>query len=491
LLVLTIAAARFLGPERMGTQSFIAFAGITAGIVFTGGLPIALMRYIGETLGKGQGGKVRALNAWAWKIAGIGAAAGGGALVAAALIGEKPTAAWVLAAVVCAVGILHNVPTSVLIGAQHWRRASIVGLVTGSVSTVAVIAVLAAGGGITGMFAVEAIVSLGNLAWTTRLARRSLDEIAPQAEPADELRGQVARYAIYSSLSVSLSLIIWGRSEFFFLKHYSSDTQIALYSIPFSVVIALMQFPTAISTVAAPAVATLFGARERNRIRVGYSRALRLLLLFTLPMTAGVLALGPELLRLVFGNAYRETGPVLLILVSTFPVIPLISLSRGLLTGFGRLRFPLTIGSVAAAVNLGLDQLLIPAHAAIGAALANTAAQLVAGLPVLIYANRLLGVRLEAGAVLRPAAASVAGGAVAWTAVMLVGGAGGVLLGLPAGILAFGLVAVTLRILATEDAVWLEEAAGHRLHGWVARASRLCAVAPADAAPVDPGSRSA
>jgi Na+-driven multidrug efflux pump len=78
------------------------------------------------------------------------------------------------------------------------------------------------------------------------------------------------------------------------------------------------------------------------------------------------------------------------------------------LTGFGRLRVPLVVGTTAAAVNLGPDQLLIPAHTAIGAALANTAAQLAAGLPILVYTNRIVGARLEARFVL-PAVAASAG----------------------------------------------------------------------------------
>src|SRR5204862_781207 len=65
-----------------------------------------------------------------------------------------------------------------LIGAQRWRDASIVGLATGTAATAAIVLVLAAGGGITGMFAVEAVLTIANLVWTSALGRRALRSIA-------------------------------------------------------------------------------------------------------------------------------------------------------------------------------------------------------------------------------------------------------------------------------------------------------------------------
>src|SRR4051794_36595417 len=56
LLALSIIAARYLGPDAMGRQSFIAFAAITIVMVATAGLPGSVARFVGELLGAGQGG---------------------------------------------------------------------------------------------------------------------------------------------------------------------------------------------------------------------------------------------------------------------------------------------------------------------------------------------------------------------------------------------------------------------------------------------------
>jgi len=183
-LVQSIVAARFLGPSGMGIQSFIAFTELSVVNLLTVGLSISLMRYIGELLGRGRGGEVRDLVAWGWRVQAVGALLGGGALGIVALTGANVASAWGFAAGAALASILHNVPSAVLIGTQRWRDASIVGLVTGTVATGAIVAVLAAGGGITSMFAVEVAVAVVNLARTGAWrARRSSESRRCRASP--------------------------------------------------------------------------------------------------------------------------------------------------------------------------------------------------------------------------------------------------------------------------------------------------------------------
>jgi len=475
-LLISVAAARYLGPEGLGRQSFIAFVELSIILLFTAGLPMAVMRFIGETIGRGEPGAVRGLVAWAWLIEGVGAAAGGAMLVGAALLGADPEGAWLLAAVACAIGIVHNVPSALLAGAQRWRAASIVGLLTGAVSMVATIAVLAAGGGITGMFAVEAAVSVVNLAWTSVLARRALLEIAPRAEPSAELRRRTARYALYASMSVVITFIVWRRSELFFLDRYSTDTQIALYSIPFAAFFALAQIPSALGAVISPAVATLFGAGASERIRSGYERALRLVLLFSLPITAAALALGPAALRLVYGQDFEGTGRVFLIMALWFPVFPLVTMGRSVLAGLGLVKLPLLFGAVAAAVDITLAVLLTPDHGAVGAALANLAAQVTVGVPILIYASRVVGsTGWRPLSLWRVALVSAIAGGAAWLCVHLLEGAGGFALGAASGAILLGVLTLGLRVIPADDADWIGAVAGGRLGGMVGWAARRSA----------------
>ena len=463
-LVQSIVAARFLGPDGMGVQSFIAFCEISVVSLLSTGLSLSLMRYVGELRGRGQAGELRDLVAWGWRFQAIGAVIAGVVLGSAALAGASPRSAWALAAVAAVASILHTVPTAVLIGAQRWRDASIVGLATGTAATAAIVLVLAAGGGITGMFAVEAVLTLANLAWTSALGRRALRSIATAPRVAStSVRRGARSYALLASVSGMVTFVVWRRSELLFLQHYSTSSEVAFYSIAFAVVAALTALPTTLGDVVSPAVATLFGAGSTERIQRSYARGARLLVFVSLPVTAAAVALGPETLRVLWGPAYSDAGVVFLILVAPLPLIPLINYARAFLTGIGLIRVPLLILVVAAVINIGFDFLFVPRWQAIGAAVANVCAQLAAGIPMLAYTRRQVGrIHWEGGPLLRAAIVSALSGGVAWAGVRLLGGPAGLVIGLLSGSVVFLVLGAVLRILPADDARWLDESVGGR-----------------------------
>ena len=67
-LAISIAGARFLGPSGLGRQSFIAFVVTTSMSLFTVGVPVALMRTVGESVGAERRAEARGLVEWAWRI---------------------------------------------------------------------------------------------------------------------------------------------------------------------------------------------------------------------------------------------------------------------------------------------------------------------------------------------------------------------------------------------------------------------------------------
>ena len=162
-----------------------------------------------------------------------------------------------------------------------------------------------------------------------------------------------------------------------------------------------MRLPGTVGTVLTPAVATLFGAGAFDRIRSGFARALRLAIMATLPLLALTeIALGPEALT-VAGARIRGGARPLIVMACASIVVPMSILSVAVLIGLGRLRGQLVIDFAAAAVNIALAFALIPDHGALGAAIANSGAQLVSGVAALVYRRgSWAGCR---GAVLAPA----------------------------------------------------------------------------------------
>jgi len=462
LVVTSIAAARFLGPSLFGRQSFIAFVVFGLVALLTGGFPSALTRYVGDAVGRGDRSALTGLLRWSWWLEGAAALVGGMTLLVIALAGATPQAAWIFAALTVAVLVMARVPASFLNGLQRWREPSVVGLAAYFAGTCVTVIVLAAGGGIAGMFAVEACTGLLVLVWNTRIARRFTPTgVSPRLARRD--LNALVRYALLMSGSIVLTVIVYRRSEFLFLNHYSTNIQIALYSVAFSAAAALLALPQALAGVALPAIATLWAAGALDRIRAGYGRAVRLSLLVAFPLTAGALALGPESLRLIYGGGFGSVGPVLLILIIPMPLFAVVAFSNALLAAIGRLTFPLLVGLVAALVNIGLAFALIPDYGAKGAAIANSTAQITAGLPVLIYAQRLVKpTGLRFWPIARLAMAAALAGLAALGAFHLVGGAVGLCAGLALGALVFMFLASLLHVLLPEDARWLEDAIGTR-----------------------------
>ncbi len=462
-LVLSIAASRYLGAAGLGRQSFIAFVEATMVTLLSASMSVALMRYVGEAVGAGRPGAARWL-ARRILLFQLGAAViGGGTIILLGVFGATPPGAWVLAGVAAISGVLATVPGAVLTGLQRWRQATIAGLSTGGLGVVATIAVLAAGGGITAMFAVEAATTAISLIWTGVMARGALLGLGVEPTPAPDLGRGALRFAAYSTGGTLVYLIIWRRSEFFFLQHYSSDEEIAYYSIGFAVATGLVRLPSAMAEVLAPAIATLFGAGAHDRIRTGFSRALRLLLLGTFPVVAASAALGPEAIRLIWGDALSPASKPFLILTAASLIVPLTTLSASLVTGLGRVKFPLGVDIVAAGVDIGVAFALVPRYGAVGAAIASSCALVVSGVPLIVYSSRIAGpINWKAPQLARGALMAAAGGAVSWAIVHSVGGATGVLLGLVAGTAVFAGLAVLVGFLPGEDAEWLEEALGAR-----------------------------
>jgi len=435
-------------------------------MLMTGGVPAAVQRFGSEALGRGHVQHLLPLVRWAARIEVVGAALGAGIMIGSAVLGSGPQAAWVFAGVYCAFGILQTVPAVVLAATQRWRGVSILAIVSGAVATVVTLVVLALGGGITGMFVVEAIMMAFNLAITARLARSAVRGLNTEPVESRELRRRTARWALIATFSGFLAFVVWRRSEFLFLNELSSDSQIAVYSIAFAAINAITRLPEAAGMVVSPAFATLFGARQMARIHTGYARAIRLILLGALPLTAAIIALGPIATRLVYGSSYSEAGTLMMIMAPALPLVALVSVSRGLISGLGLQRVLVTVGVFAALLNVTLDLLLIPPYDATGAAIANATAQGAAAGAYVCFARQALGpIAWERSTLLRNCVAAIAAGAAGWGVAAALDGAAGLFVGLLACLSIYTGLAIALRVVPSPDRAWLDELLEHRLKG--------------------------
>lgn len=468
--IVSIVAARVLGPSEMGRQSFIAFVTLVATAVCAAGLPTALTRSAGEALGRGDAAALRGLVRAVLLVETPLALLGMVVLLLVAALGAEPTTAWALAAVTVLAGALGTVPLAALSGTLEWRGYSIAILCTNAAATALTLGALAAGWGITGIVAVRlaqtAVVSL----WSARVLRSLLRrDGAATAGRKPELERRMLRYAAGTSLTVLLTLVVYQRSELVFLNHFSPDAEIAHYAIASSALTILLAAPQALGVALAPALSRLHGAGEVDRIRAGYSKVIRISTLATLPAVGLAAAVGPSLLVLVYGDSYRGVKTVFLILLPSLLTVSLISASAAVLTAHRRMRAPFVALAAAAVVDVAAASLLVPGHGAVGAAAASVSALATAAALQVAFAVRIvhtvdLDLRHMLSAAVATGAATAAG-----IAVLAV---------LPAGVeivaaaavfaLVFAGAAAALGVASAEDARWLADLAG-RAHPVAAR----------------------
>lgn len=129
---------------RHGPAEHIAWVSLSVRLLFAGGLPVALAKQWGHALGAGRPGTARGLFAWAWWVQGIAAGIGGGVLVAVGLTRPGPS---------CVLRDHAFDPVQRSGRGADVAQAAAMGLTLGGLGAGATVAVLAAGGGITGIFA--------------------------------------------------------------------------------------------------------------------------------------------------------------------------------------------------------------------------------------------------------------------------------------------------------------------------------------------------
>jgi O-antigen/teichoic acid export membrane protein len=254
-------------------------------------------------------------------------------------------------------------------------------------------------------------------------------------------------------------------------------------------IVALRLVPSVVGSTIAPAFATLFGARQNDRIRSGFTRAFRLVLVLTLPLAGAAIALGPELVSVVYGSQYAGVGQPLRIMLTVFPLMALSSLAGAHISGLGRVRVSLVANGAGAAVDIALALAFVPLIGASGAALANAGAQAVHALVLLGVSAHVLGRRgWRLWSVVPSLLAAAFACSAAWAAVDMVGGLLGVIVGGAAFVAVYAAAALVVGVLTADDARWLESAVGGRLGGRVGRvAGRVTIRSTRVAPPAHPG----
>jgi len=224
---------------------------------------------------------------------------------------------------------------------------------------------------------VAAVLS-GNVIQAVGLAALMWRPPRPRRLPSFPERALVRRYLAFASpatLILLCEVIIWQRSEIFFLELLRDLAEVGYYNLSFTVFSMFLALGWALLHGFYPAISRSYGAKQWHGIHHNVRQSAVLAALFAVPLTFGGWTVVDKLVLLLYGEKMLPVVPVAQIL--------LVGLMPGVLAGI----FSLTVNAVGGiwllvrlgiplvALNVVLNILLVPAMGAVGGAIANTGTQ--------------------------------------------------------------------------------------------------------------------
>lgn len=414
-LFTSIAIARYLGPQKAGYIIWVQWVVSIVGNLGAVGIPSTLRKYMAEFVGKGDKGTARFIYLRMLVLQTLVASAAMTGIVL--YVRSDPNPELRLAGILIAFSILPQMVNSISaqanVAAEDLSRnmpASAISILVFFLSILATV------------FFHWGVVGVG----TSVLLCRCVDFLVrfiptfrwifsweiTHAHPAD-LRKRAIRFALQSVVTMGLGLVVWDRSEFILLKKLCADiSQIAYYSVAFSMAGRLLVSSTIFGSATGATIFAQYG-RDESKLPPLMASAFRYLAMTSIPIHAIFTVLAVPVLLVLYGDKYRGAEAVVLI-------APLLCMSKAfyspvctLLQSFEKQQWVIAATVIAGTVDMSVAWILIPAHGAVGACIANGAAQFVAiallwGIAIGMFKIRLPWL-LTAKVILISAAAALAG----------------------------------------------------------------------------------
>jgi O-antigen/teichoic acid export membrane protein len=228
------------------------------------------------------------------------------------------------------------------------------------------------------------------------------------------------RYTALVFLTTVVDQIVWQRSEVFFLGRLSEPAQTAYYSLAYTIT------GTVISTVTMAITGTLIPVFSSSADVSGqphaelprlYRQSFSLLNWIALPSVIGLTIVGPTAILTFYGEAYAPVIPVMYLVILSSAIAVYARPSSSVLHAINKPSVLLVVSLIMLPLNLFLAWYLVPRQGAIGAGLANLAAQSVGAGLLVFYATRTASLEYEWRSIAKSAIGAVACGIVAWLSI--------------------------------------------------------------------------
>jgi O-antigen/teichoic acid export membrane protein len=394
----SVAVARAIGPQKLGYYLYITWLANISTTVGVLGIPLSTRKYMAEYLGKGDGASARAIFFTTFRLQFFVATVV--TTIGMVLVFTVSDPAYRLSSALLVAALLPrmiiSVPSQANMAAEN-LRANVPASILNNIITIVMVAVsLTRGWGLAGVAGSMLAGHVAEVITRTIPVLRWVRKLPAGVLPP-ELRSRMVSFSSYGMVLMLLNAVVWDRSDLVFLKALCPDIrQVSFFSVAFNVSEKMLLIPQTFAHAVGASIMAQFG-RDQKRLLPMVATAGRYVFLCAVPLLMGAAALSGPLMRLVYGWQYLPAIPVLA--VACVLAIPksLLLPAQHLLQTTENQKFLVVWGIACAVLNVSLDLLLIPRHAALGAALANGGTQLVAMLGIWVCALKLFPLDMRWG----------------------------------------------------------------------------------------------
>jgi O-antigen/teichoic acid export membrane protein len=376
----SILVVRTFTPEQYGTYSYYLWL---AGIVIALGtlaFPLSLTKVTSELIGEEEIDEAGALSFSVLSLVLLLNLLIIGGIIALALSRSGPEKAYLIViAAVAGPSSMAGVALSVLWGHQRYKPVAITMLIACAVQISLIGVAFRLNWGITGFLvatlSMSVVQSFGLL--LIFLSERRKHLTLQLRFPSRRTSKRFLAFLAPATISQLITIVVWERSEVFFLERFSTITQVGIYSLAYTTVAILLTLGWSLVNAYYPAISSDFGARNWSGIQQKFSQGSTLAIIYAVPLTFGGLVTIEHVFSALYGEKMLESVPVAQFLfIGLIPGVlgGMFGIAIGALGGMWLL---VRMGSLVAAVNIALALLLIPMFGATGAAVANTGSQFV------------------------------------------------------------------------------------------------------------------
>ncbi len=390
--------ARFLGVELTGEIAFIIWLINTLVTVFVAGIPSTLSRYLPELTGAADPAIATGLQSYLFRpflisvcipvicliiyAAWLGYSENPGASLARSADTLREPVIYAIIAACCGTQAIADYVKAYYRGIQKFDLLARITIVAVTLQLV----LIAAGGLVFGASGVLIGYLVGNglPAIYIRLAIQGNRKVDP------ELRGRVVKYARFRWASEVLAAFVWSRIEVFFLLMWWGSGPVGYLTVGLTLANLAVQGPLMLTWGLLPKFTERFGNREFDQIRDDYQTTTRLIAILIFPACLGLAAIIPELLPLLFGQAFEPATTAAIILVSAAAIPAVSTVGSNIIWGMNRSDLEFYSGIMGGVVAILCGLTIIPAFGVVGAAVARMLTQFSAvGLVTWLMASKL------------------------------------------------------------------------------------------------------